>query len=425
MQERRAVAAAPPEAVEAPPAATRKLQIVVDDHPPPSAAPIEVLAANRGAVPAASATPLGLSLAAKAAAPVSAPATPSHPLIPPRAIEAVVPAITGTIAAAGLAIARAEAPPPGRATTGVEPIRLAAYQPEAKATAKVRVSDAPLDRAKDAGVAATDVHAGKARAAKIAAAKLEAAKFRTAKVRAARVQLAKAQAAQAHRLELAETARAKAAAKASARAEKAEQIRLAEAEAKGRAEAREEARQEALADARKRARLAAIAHVLARALPHRAAPSPPLEMAKLEHRRARRSAHEPKVEQAALKSRRGHEAAHLAAAHPARARPEPVAPQAGSGLMKVSVTRRCASRDPGEALVCADPSLGAADRQLARAYQGARAAGVPDAQLRSQQQRWLAARSAAAREAPWAVRDVYMARIAELNGQAKDAQEGY
>jgi uncharacterized protein len=93
--------------------------------------------------------------------------------------------------------------------------------------------------------------------------------------------------------------------------------------------------------------------------------------------------------------------------------------------MKVS-TPRCASRDPGEALVCADPSLGAADRQLARAYQGARAAGVPDAQLQRQQQRWLAARAAAAREAPWAVRDVYLARIAELNGLAHDAHgDGY
>ena len=88
--------------------------------------------------------------------------------------------------------------------------------------------------------------------------------------------------------------------------------------------------------------------------------------------------------------------------------------------MKVS-TPRCDSPDPGEALVCADPNLGAADRQLARAYQSARAAGVPDAQLRQQQQRWRLARASMAREAPWAVHDVYLARIAELNGQARDA----
>ena len=56
----------------------------------------------------------------------------------------------------------------------------------------------------------------------------------------------------------------------------------------------------------------------------------------------------------------------------------------------------------------------------------ARAAGVPDGQLQAQQQRWLAARATAAREAPWAVRDVYLARIAELNGQAREAHgDGY
>ena len=91
--------------------------------------------------------------------------------------------------------------------------------------------------------------------------------------------------------------------------------------------------------------------------------------------------------------------------------------------MKVS-TPRCASRGAGAALVCTDPSLGAAERQLTRAYQSARAAGVPDAQLQREQQRWLAARSAAAREAPWAVHDVYLARIAELNGLAREAHGG-
>jgi uncharacterized protein len=93
--------------------------------------------------------------------------------------------------------------------------------------------------------------------------------------------------------------------------------------------------------------------------------------------------------------------------------------------MKVSAPR-CAARDAGQAGGCADPSLGSAERQLTRAYQDARAAGVPDAQLQHQQQRWLAARSAAAREAPWAVHDVYIARIAELNGQAREAHSpGY
>ena len=63
-----------------------------------------------------------------------------------------------------------------------------------------------------------------------------------------------------------------------------------------------------------------------------------------------------------------------------------------------------------------------ADRQMDRAYSTARAAGVPDWQLRKQQARWEAARASAAREAPWAVRDVYLARIAELHDLTKDAQ---
>ena len=46
---------------------------------------------------------------------------------------------------------------------------------------------------------------------------------------------------------------------------------------------------------------------------------------------------------------------------------------------------------------------------------------MSDDQLQRQQQRWLAARAAAASEAPWAVHDVYLARIAELNGMAREA----
>jgi hypothetical protein len=66
------------------------------------------------------------------------------------------------------------------------------------------------------------------------------------------------------------------------------------------------------------------------------------------------------------------------------------------------------------------------DRQMNRAYSTARAAGVPDWQLRKQQARWEAARASAAREAPWAVHDVYLARIAELHDLTKDAQaSGY
>jgi uncharacterized protein YecT (DUF1311 family) len=85
-------------------------------------------------------------------------------------------------------------------------------------------------------------------------------------------------------------------------------------------------------------------------------------------------------------------------------------------------TPHCASSDPGEALACGDPSLSAAERRLARAYRDAEAAGVPAATLAQQQVRWKQARAAAAREAPWAVREVYQARIAELQDMTHEAQ---
>jgi uncharacterized protein len=95
-----------------------------------------------------------------------------------------------------------------------------------------------------------------------------------------------------------------------------------------------------------------------------------------------------------------------------------------SGTIRVANTTsvRCASPDPGEALACGDPNLSAAEKRLARAYRDAEAAGVPASTLASQQQRWKQARAAAAREAPWAVREVYQARIAELQDLTRDAK---
>jgi hypothetical protein len=95
----------------------------------------------------------------------------------------------------------------------------------------------------------------------------------------------------------------------------------------------------------------------------------------------------------------------------------------GAGPIKVTnVTTRCASPDPGEALACGDPALTAAQRRLNRVYAEAVAAGVSPSTLERQQQRWLAARAAAAREAPWAVREVYQARIAELQDLTRSAR---
>ena len=75
-----------------------------------------------------------------------------------------------------------------------------------------------------------------------------------------------------------------------------------------------------------------------------------------------------------------------------------------------------------KAMPRSDSTVNDADRQMNRAYSSARAAGVPDWQLRRQQARWEQARAAAAREAPWAVHDVYLARIAELHDLTRDAQ---
>lgn len=61
------------------------------------------------------------------------------------------------------------------------------------------------------------------------------------------------------------------------------------------------------------------------------------------------------------------------------------------------------------------------DLRLARAYRRAAEAGVPEWRLERQQARWRQAREAAERDAPWAVRRIYAARIAELDDLAGEA----
>jgi hypothetical protein len=393
MSERQAMVARPADAPKAaPPTPARQLEIVVDDRPAPLGKPIDVLP-SKAAPPPAPPVPQARALPWPEAAPTAspqgliktraaAPEPPPEPKAPPNAGKAKAdrPKLASLVVAA--LVAPKPAPP--------------------KAVAQKTVAQKALAKSPPAA----PVHLAKARP----------------DPRAHRLELARAAAAraEAHRLELAETAKAAKAARAAAHQQ---QIELARAEAKGRAEARAEAKTEALAfardDARKRARLAALAHAVQRFLPHQARPAP-VEEAKADRRRLRKARHEPQVERASLRTRRAPRAEP-----PARARAAAIPPAHASGLMRVSAPR-CVSRDPGQAIVCADPSLGAAERQLTRAYQDARAAGVPDAQLQHQQQRWLAARSAAAREAPWAVHDVYLARIAELNGQAREAHDpGY
>jgi uncharacterized protein YecT (DUF1311 family) len=72
-------------------------------------------------------------------------------------------------------------------------------------------------------------------------------------------------------------------------------------------------------------------------------------------------------------------------------------------------------------MVCSDPDLGAADRELTRAYRRAlRSGAAPPEQLRADQQDWLAIREDAARRSPRSLARVYDQRIDELNALADD-----
>lgn len=221
---------------------------------------------------------------------------------------------------------------------------------------------------------------------------------------------------------LADEAPPNAAAEVKAAKEAAEAKKAAAAAARKKAAAREEAE---LAAARKRrlekARLAA-AETAAREK----------AQAKARERTAERKAAERLAEKKAAARIAEKKAAErrLAAAEKKKktqpavqkaVAPKPAAPPAPT-VKAVKAGPRCDAADPGAALACSDPALGAADRRLARAYREAEEAGVPPDRLERQQRRWLQARANAARQAPWAVHDIYLARIAELEDQARAAE---
>lgn len=480
MNERRVAVAAPePEAPPVDPAA-RHLKIVVDDGPAAQVgAPIETLSpapkplfaslrprqdgrAVMGQVPELT------RLQPKPLPKIEAPHLDAPHISPPR-LPDLAPMVTAALAAPGHWLATLK---PAPHAVEAHPVETAAAAPtpahrlqlaSAERAAKAAEAQAAADAARAAAAERAQVRAQQARQeqarfervrfdqeqarqeqarqeqarqeqarkqraqqAKLAAAKAarqQEAKLEQARLEQARLEQAKGEQARWDQEKAARTDKLRQAKTDKAAADKAEAAKLAQAEARGRAEARAETKAmvaaEARDEAKKRERLEALVHAVQKVLPH-ARPQPPAETARQDHK-AKGRHQDPQVERASLKPKRGPHAVEPAA----RSHPVQIAPADPSGLVKVS-TPRCASRDPGAALVCSDPSLGAADRQLSRAYQGARAAGVPEAQLQAQQQRWLAARSAAAREAPWAMRDVYLARIAELNSQARDAHgDGY
>ena len=163
----------------------------------------------------------------------------------------------------------------------------------------------------------------------------------------------------------------------------------------------------------KPAKLRGVMHAIARAAPHKVDPPPKLQPAKVERRAVKPL--KPHIEKTVVKARPVKprvEKVVVKARPPVQAAPvRPLKPARGAGPL------RLAKYTPQP-----DPTIRNADRQMSRAYSSARAAGVPDWQLRRQQQRWEAARASAAREAPWAVHDVYLARIAELHDLTRDAE---
>ena len=96
--------------------------------------------------------------------------------------------------------------------------------------------------------------------------------------------------------------------------------------------------------------------------------------------------------------------------------PPPTAQRAGRA--RPSFNCRYA-RTVSEQMVCADPYLAAADRRLARAYGQAIRRGIPEPELRRQQDIWLGVRESAARYGPEGVAHAYEARIGELQSLAR------
>lgn len=374
--------ATPGEAAKAPPRAAAPvgpprpaLQIVLQEAPAPLGGQLEVLPADVRARDAAPPAPL-----------------PVEPMAPRRATSGLMK-VDAVVLAEPMPAPAVHTPPraqpePQRALQVVlpEPPRPKRDAVKARAAEEARIAEAKVATAR-----ALEARARKA--AELARAeKLEQAK-------AAKLAKAERQ-AQAAKLEMARLEKG--------RAEKAKAARLAQAEAR-----RDRDKAERLARAETAARLEKAARIEKAKVEARSKRLALLKAVKTEPRPVSR----PKAVKVAVRP------APKALAPPPARKPAPKPVLRGSGPMRVARANPCASPDPGEAAVCADTRLSARDRQLQQAYRNAEAAGVPTSALRLQQARWLQARAAAAREAPWAVEDVYVARISELKDQTRDARE--
>ncbi|MBL8772442.1 MAG: hypothetical protein JNK30_13755 [Phenylobacterium sp.] len=348
------------------------LQIVVADAPAPIGPPLEVL-------------PGDFAEAAPA---------PAAPVLAPHRSASGLVKVDAPIAAA--------------------PLVVTALKPPAEPAAAPRLIRPPAPSETDVDLARERLVKARAEKARLVKAKAEAAK-------AAETKRAEAQAA--------ERARARKAAQlADAKAGKAEKARAARAAKAKAAEARLAAaksaeRKQARAEAATR-KAAAERRLAAAAKAAKAAPA----KVKADVRSASRKA------SVKLASVRSDAKARSVTAKPAKAKVKAparveTAARAAPPKRRVVVPRgegplRVARADPcADAGRCGDARLTARERQLQQAYRNAEAAGVPASALRRQQARWQQARAAASRDAPWAVEDVYVARISELNDLTRDARE--
>jgi uncharacterized protein len=79
------------------------------------------------------------------------------------------------------------------------------------------------------------------------------------------------------------------------------------------------------------------------------------------------------------------------------------------------------ARSRSQQMVCADPALARADRELDEAYRRALESSVMRPALEAEQDDWVTIREDAARYSPRAVASVYQQRIRELNALADRA----
>ena len=106
---------------------------------------------------------------------------------------------------------------------------------------------------------------------------------------------------------------------------------------------------------------------------------------------------------------------------PALPRPVQVGAPAPLAAPQIAAEEGCqAVHGRAAQMVCADPDLSAADRELNQAYRRALRSGIAPEQLRADQRDWLAIREDAARRSPRAVASIYEQRIDELNQIADD-----